>query len=137
MAALLDVSFLVAAADVSDMNHDAARSWLRRVDDPLLVGAMSLAEADLVLQQAMGQQATLALLDSIGRGQLRVVSPTTDDLARAGELLQERAEHRPRLTDAVLVATAERLGVSRIATFDRRPIAVLRGPAHRGTALEP
>ncbi len=137
MAALLDVSFLVAAADVSDMNHQAARAWLRRVDDPLLVGTMSLAEADIVLQQAMGQRATLALLDSIARGQIRVVPPTEDDLARAGELLRERAEHRPRLTDAVLVATAERLDVSRIATFDRRPIAVLRGSGSRGAALEP
>lgn len=137
MAALLDVSFLVAAADASDMNHDAARAWLRRVDEPLLVGAMSLAEADLVLQAAIGPRATLALLDSVARGQVRVVAPSDADLARAGELLGERAEHRPRLSDAVLVATADRLRVSRIATFDRRPLAVLRGPGQRGAALEP
>jgi uncharacterized protein len=137
MAALLDVSFLVAAADASDMNHEAARAWLRRVDEPLLVGAMSLAEADLVLQQAIGQRATLALLDSVARGQVRVVSPTGADLARAAELLAEHAEHRPRLSDAVLVATADRLGVSRIATFDRRPLAVLRGRGERAAALEP
>jgi uncharacterized protein len=137
MAALLDVSFLVAAADASDMNHEAARAWLRRVDEPLLVGTMSLGEADLVLQHAIGQRATLALLDSVARGQVRVVSPTEDDLARAAELLVERAEHRPRLSDAVLIETADRLSVSRIATFDRRPLALLRGPGHRGAALEP
>ena len=43
----------------------------------------------------------------------------------AASLLEAAREHRPRLADAVLVAIAERLGVRRIATFDRRPIARL------------
>jgi predicted nucleic acid-binding protein len=65
------------------------------------------------------------------------VAPTDADLARAGELLTEAAEHRPRLADAVLVATAERLDVRRIATFDRRPIAVFRPRHVRAFDLEP
>ena len=137
MAAILDVSFVVAAADTSDINHEAARAWLRRVEDPLIIGALTLGEADLVLQSALGQRATLALLESIARGQIRVVAPTDADLARAGDLLREHAEHRPRLVDAVLLATAERLGATRIATFDRRPIAVLRSTGRRTIALEP
>lgn len=137
MAAILDVSFLVAAVDVSDINHAAARAWLRRVDEPLLVCALTLGEADLVLQGALGQLPTLALLESLGRAQLRLVAPADADLARAADLLREHPEHRPRLADALLVAAAERLGVSRIATFDRRPIAVLRAAGGRGVALEP
>ncbi len=137
MAAILDVSFLVAAADVSDINHEAARAWLRRVDEPLLVCALTLGEADLVLQGALGQAPTLALLESLRHAQLRVVAPGDADLARAADLLVEHAEHRPRLADALLVAAAERLGVSRIATFDRRPVAVLRSAGRRTIVLEP
>lgn len=62
-------------------------------------------------------------------GTLRLVLPTDGDLARAAELMTEAAEHRPRLVDALLAATAERLGVRRVATVDRRPIAVIR-PRH-------
>ena len=136
MAALLDASLIVAAADASDINHAAAVAWLGRVDEPLLVGALTLVEADHVLQRGLGLRATLALLDSIATGAVRVVPPTDADLARAGRLLEAAAEHRPRLADAALVATAERLGVRRVGTFERRPLAVLQ-PEGRVLDLEP
>lgn len=126
MAALLDASLIVAAADASDINHEAAVAWLGRVHEPLLVGALTLVEADHVLQRGLGLRATLALLDSVAAGGLRVVAPTDVDLARAAELLQASADQRPRLADATLVATAERLGVRRVGSFERRPLAILQ-----------
>jgi uncharacterized protein len=137
VAILLDASAILAAADQADLNHAAAMAWFRRVDEPLLLGALTLAELDVLLQRELGPEATMALLRSITGGGIRLVAPTDADLARAAEHLTAAAEHRPRLADAVLVAVAERLGVRRIATFDRRPIAVFR-PAHvRGFDLEP
>ncbi len=137
MAILLDSSIVVAAADTADLNHPAALAWFGRADEPLLIGALTLAEIDIVLQRDLGQAAALAVVDTIVGGGLRLVGPTADDLVRAAELLRETAEHRPRLADAVLVATAERLGVRRIATFDRRPIAILRPRHLRTFDLEP
>ncbi len=140
MAVLLDVSAILAAADLSDINHDAARAWFAGADEPLLVGALTLAEADHVLQRELGAEATLALLASFAAGAVRLVAPTDGDLVRAGALLQRHGEHRPRLSDALLIAAAERLGVRRIATFDRRPLAVMipRGPrGERQVELEP
>ncbi len=137
MAILLDASVIVAAADEADLNHAAAVAWFARADEPLLLGSLTLAELDLLLQRELGLAATLALLQTITAGAIRLVAPTDADLRRAGEHLEAAAEHRPRLADATLVATAERLGVRRIATFDRRPIAVFR-PAHvRTFDLEP
>ena len=140
MAILVDVSAILAAADTADLNHAAARSWFARVDEPLLIGALTLAEADHVLQRELGLPATLALLAAIASGGVRVVAPTDDDLQGAAALLAAAAEHRPRLSDALLVVTAGRLGVRRVATFDRRPLAVLlpRGPrGERLVDLEP
>lgn len=137
MAILLDASAVLAAADRADLNHGAAIEWFGRADEPLLLGAMTLAELDLLLQRELGAGATQAVLQSIADGGLRLVPPTDVDLARAGELLGEVAEHGPRLVDAVLVATAERLDVRRIATFDRRPIAVFRPRHVRAFDLEP
>lgn len=136
MAVFLDASFIMAAADTSDLNHAAAVRWLARNEEPLLVGALSLADADAVLQRGLGPDGTLALLAAISDGAVRVASPTQDDLDRAAALMREAAAHRPRLVDATLVATMDRLGVGRIATFERRPLAVLR-PADRPLTLEP
>ena len=137
MAVLLDASIVLAAADRADLNHDAAVAWFARVDEPLLIGALTLGDLDHLLQRELGPAASLALLSTIVNGSIRLVSPTDHDLARASELMRETTEYRPRLTDAVLVATAERLGVRRIATFDRRPIAVFRPRHVRALDLEP
>jgi predicted nucleic acid-binding protein len=125
MAVLLDASVILAAADTADLNHAAARAWFVRTDEPLLIGALTLAEADHVLQRELGLAASLALLASVASGAVRVVAPTEADLEGAAALMQEVAEHRPRLADALLVVAARRLGVRRVATFDRRPLAVL------------
>jgi predicted nucleic acid-binding protein len=135
MAVLLDVSVILAAADTADLNHAAARAWFERVDEPLLIGALTLAEADHVLRRELGPAASLALLAAVTSGALRVVAPTDADLDRAAVLMTEAVEHRPHLSDALLVTAAARLGVRRVATFDRRPIAVLAPRGPRGERL--
>ena len=137
MAILLDASIVLAAADRADLNHAAALAWFGRADEPLLLGALTLAELDVLLQRELGVAASLALVRSFIGGAIRLVAPTQADLVRAVELLDAVAEHRPRLADALLVAAAERLGIHRIATFDRRPIAVLRPRHIRAFDLEP
>jgi predicted nucleic acid-binding protein len=137
VAILVDTSAVLAAADRADLNHEAAVTWFRRADEPLLVGALTLGELDLLLQRELGPAASLSVVEAITSGIIRLVCPTPEDLRRAADLLREAAEHRPRLADAVLVALAERLGVRRIATFDRRPIAVFRPRHVRALDLEP
>jgi len=137
VAVLLDASMVLAAADRADLNHGAAVAWFARVDEPLLLGALSLADLDHVLQRELGMSASVALVSTIVNGSIRLVAPTDVDLARAAELMTQAAEDRPRLVDAVLVATAERLAVRRVATFDRRPIAVFRPRHVRSLDLEP
>ena len=137
MAVLLDSSAVLAAADQSDLNHKAAVAWFGQVNEPLMIGALTLGELALLLQRELGLGATFALLKSIGSGAVKVVAPTTADLIRATELMRETTEYRPRLTDAVLVATAERLGVTRVAVFDRPPLAIFRPRHVRALELEP
>ncbi len=137
MAILLDPSAVVAAADVADLNHRAAVAWFAAADEPLLLGALGLAELDLLLQRELGVTATEAVIQALVADAIRLVAPGTDDLARAAELMREAAEHRPRLADALLVATAERLGIRRVAAFDRRPLAVFRPRHVRALDFEP
>jgi hypothetical protein len=83
-------------------------AWFGRVDEPVLLGALALAELDVLLQRELGADASRALVASTVSGAIRVVAPTQEDLARAQELMFEAAEHRPRLADALLVATGAR-----------------------------
>ena len=137
MAILLDPSAVLAAADAADLNHRAAVAWFEHVDEPLLLGALGLAELDLLLQRELGVDATRAVIESLVAGSIRLVPPTQEDLTRAAELMAEAAEHRPRLADALLVASAERLGIRRVASFDRRPLAVFRPRHLRSLDFEP
>jgi uncharacterized protein len=137
MAVLLDSSAVLAAADQSDLNHRAAVAWFGRVNEPLMICALTLAELDILLQRELGPRATFALLQSIGTGAVKVVAPTMADFARAEQLMRETTEYRPRLADAILVATAERLGITRVAVFDRRPIAIFRPRHVRALEMEP
>lgn len=137
MAIFLDSSAVLAAADRADLNHAAALAWFERADEPLLLGALTLGELDVLLQRELGSAASLAVVRSITGGAIRLVTPTEADLTRAAALIDAAPEHHPRLADALMVAAAERLGVHRIATFDRRPIAVFRPRHVRAFDLEP
>jgi predicted nucleic acid-binding protein len=137
VAILLDPSSIVAAADTADLNHRAAVTWFALADEPLLLGALGLAELDLLLQRELGAGATEAVLQALVSDAIRLVTPTREDLSRAMVLMRDAAEHRPRLADALLIATAERLGVRRVAAFDRRPLAVFRPRHVRSLEFEP
>lgn len=137
MAILIDTSAVVAAADVDDLNHRAVVAWLERVDEPLLTTTLTLAEVDHVLARALGPAASRAFVRTLIDGGIRLVTPNETDLARALELIDEAAGLDPRLPEAVLVAIAERAAVRRIATFDRRPIAIYRPRHVRAFHFEP
>ena len=124
MAILLDASAILAAADTADLNHAAARAWFAAVDEPLLVGALTLAEADHVLQRELGPAASLALVAACTSGAVRVVAPTDGDLERAAALLRVAA----RASAAALGRPARR---GRRAAR-RPPGRDLRPPAARG-----
>jgi predicted nucleic acid-binding protein len=137
MAILVDPSAIVAAADTADLHHRAAVAWFAAADEPLLLGALGLGELDLLLQRELGAGATEAVLQALVADAIRLVPPTREDLSRAMVLMRDAAEHRPRLADALLVATAERLGVRRVAAFDRRPLAVFQPRHVRALEFEP
>jgi predicted nucleic acid-binding protein len=137
VAILLDASIVLAAADQADLNHGAAMAWFDRADEPLLLAALTLADLDTLLQRELGSDAAMAVVAAVTGGAIRLVQPIDADLIRASELMSATAEHRPRLVDALMVAAAERLEIHRIATFDRRPIAVFRPRHVRAFDLEP
>ena len=60
---------------------------------------------------------------------VRLAELVPDDLRRVAELVERYADLGLGATDASVVAIAERLGVERVATFDRRHFPVVV-PSH-------
>jgi len=99
---------------------------LRRETGSLVVPSLVLAEAGYLVAKALGPSAEAALLRAAARGEFRLEPPTSADLERMAELVEQYADLPLGTVDASVVATAERLGQAEIATLDRRHFTVVR-----------
>jgi len=122
---VVDTGPLLATADRSDAHHRQCRELLETDAGPLVTTALVIAEACYLLDRQLGPPAEAALLASIVDGTLRVQDLGGGDWARVHELVETYADLRLGGTDASLVALAEHLGATRIATLNRRHFSVV------------
>ena len=94
-----------------------------------MVPTLVLAEAGYLISRALGQQAEARFLRSAARGDVDLEAPSRADLERMAELVETYADLRLGTVDASVVALAERLGATTLATLDRRHFRVVR-PKH-------
>ena len=126
---LLDTNVLVAAARTADTNHHSAAQLLESLDEPRLVPPTVVAEVCYLLGEWGGPDAEVRFLRDFRPGGLQLAELTDTDVARMADLAERYADLRLGGTDASVIAIAERLGIQRIATFDRRHFTVVR-PVH-------
>jgi uncharacterized protein len=131
MTLLPDTGPLVAAIDRSDKHHDRCASLLESATGPLLVPTTVIVEVCWLLEERPDIEA--AFLASIAAGEFEHVTITTPDQARMAELVPAHADLPPGAVDASVIAVAERLSLTDVATLDRRHFTVVR-PKHT-TAL--
>jgi len=99
----------------------------------LLVPATVVAEVGYLLNREVGARVESLFLTALADGDFTPVDLTGEDYRRAAELVTTYADLPLGTTDATVVALAERLGVTEVATLDRRHFTVVR-PRH-ATAL--
>lgn len=126
---IVDTGPLVAAADRTDRHHTACAELLETATGPLVTTAMVVAETVYLLTRELGGHAESAFYDAIIGGTLTVEPLTGQDWLRIRELVERYADLPLGGTDASLIAIAERLGATRIATLDRTHFGIVR-PAH-------
>ena len=88
-----------------------------------------LAEASYFVAKQLGTVAEASFLRELSRASLELHPLEGDDLSRMAELIETYADLRLGTVDASVIATAERLGATTIATLDRRHFTVVR-PNH-------
>lgn len=128
-ATLVDAGPLYAYVDATDAAHAACIELLESEPGPLVVPALVLSEAGYLIEDRLGAYALVRFVEDVAAGTFVVDAPQPADWLRVAELVARYRDSGLGLTDATVVATAERLGVTRIATLDRRHFGMVR-PAH-------
>jgi uncharacterized protein len=127
MPLLVDAGVLYALADRHDAWHVRVRNYLRLHPDTLLAPVTILPEVTYLLRERIGAQAEHAFVQSVANGEIAVEGIGRRDFARAAELMS--AYDWLGFVDATVIAAAERLKMSSVATTDRRHFGAVR-PAH-------
>ena len=90
---------------------------------------MAIAEAAHFIRRRINPQAELRFVAEFVAGNLISEPVHASDWLRIAELVDQYRDLRLGTVDASIVAAAERLGVTTIATLDRRHFSVVR-PRH-------
>ncbi len=129
---IVDTNVLVALTDRNDNDHQRCASWFDAVRETLLIPSLVIAEACYLIDRQFGPKQEALFLDAVGSGpryDFQLVELIDRDVRRMAELVQQYADLRFGGTDASVVAIAERLGITRIATMNYRHFTVVR-PVH-------
>ena len=129
---LVDTEPLVVVLDADDHHHLEWTNLLEQVSGPLVVPMTVIVKVCQISERVRGPVAEAAFLRSITAGELVVEQLSSADLVRAAELVDVYADLGLGLVDASVVAIAERLNITTIATLDRRDFHVVR-PRHVDT----
>ena len=127
-----DTGPLVAAADRDEEHNRACTDLftsLHLAGRAILVPAPVVAEVGYLLGRAGGPKVEAYFLRSIVQQTILIVDLQIEDYERMTELVEVYADFPLGTTDAAVIAVAERLNVTEIATLDHRHFRAVR-PRH-------
>ena len=126
MSVLLDTGIVYAYYDRSDRWHTRARRVVEGEQRGLILPAPVIPEVDHLLGERLGPASRLTFYAGLVEGYYLVVDLPREAYGRVVELNRRFEELNLGFVDASVIALAEALGLTRIATTDRRhfePIA--------------
>jgi hypothetical protein len=134
---LVDAGPLYAYIDADDAHHEACVDLLATHEGPLAVPVLVVAEVAHLVGTRLGPEPEVRLIGDLASRAFVSVPVEDDDWLRIAELVSRYRELPLGTVDASIVAAAERLGVTTIATLDRRHFGVVRPVHARGFELVP
>jgi len=126
---LVDTGIFIAAGDRNEPNHQSCGDLLRSRDD-LAIVAPVVAETAWLIEDWLGPRVEASFLRLVTSARFDLVDLVPDDYERCLELIETYEDLGLGFVDASIIAVAERLGQSTLATLNHRDFAVVR-PAHR------
>lgn len=129
MAVLLDTSAIIALTNANDPHHPAVRMALAALRETFIVPLPVLPEVDYLVKRHVGGEGALSVMRTLVTGSIVIDHLTHADLERATELMHDYADMYIGFVDSSIIALAERLNSTRIASLDRRHFTIVR-PRH-------
>ena len=120
MSVLLDSGIVYAYYDRNDRWHARARTLVEQEQRGLILPAPVVPEIDHLLGHRLGPKSRLAFYAGIVVGSYLVVDLPKYGYARVADLNRRFDDLQLGFVDAAIVALAESIGLSRVATTDRR-----------------
>jgi predicted nucleic acid-binding protein len=120
VALLLDTGIVYAYYDRSDRWHGVATQLLSTESGGLLLPGPVVPEIDHLLGARLGAEARHVFYRGLIEASFLVVDLAQERIARVAEIDRQFADLGLGFVDSAIVAVAESLGVSRVATTDRR-----------------
>ncbi|MGO9899499.1 MAG: type II toxin-antitoxin system VapC family toxin [Solirubrobacteraceae bacterium] len=126
---MVDAGPLYAYVDADDAHHRSSLELLETHPGPLIIPTLVLTEVTYLLGTRLGWEPEVRFLGDLATGGfvLEPVSPA--DLLRIAELVAKYHDLPLGTVDASVVAAAERLQITDVATLDRRHFTVVL-PVH-------
>jgi predicted nucleic acid-binding protein len=126
---ILDTNVLFASLDRRDQHHDVCRELILNADEARVVPAPVLVELDYFIRTRLTEIVHVAFLRDITEGAYYVEDLRHEDYLRVREICAKYSDHDIGLVDASIVAIAERLNETKVATIDHRHFGLIR-PRH-------
>lgn len=126
---LVDTGPLVAYVNRKDPDHEACATLFASRTDDLLVTPYVLTEACYLIGKYVGAEAEINLLEAAAAGDLVQTHVLVADLGRMVELARQYRSFPLGIADASVIAIAERLALTEVATLDHRHFRAIK-PRH-------
>ncbi len=132
---LLDTGVVVALVNAADPDHGRCREVWSQLRAQVVTVEGVLVEATHLLRRARGGPA--AAINLVLASGARLIAPTESRLLRATALMQTYCDVPMDLVDALLVVSAEELGITEILSLDGRGFRAYRATGRRGFTMLP
>jgi predicted nucleic acid-binding protein len=129
MTAVIDAGILYALVDRADSAHASAVAAIEAERETIVVPQATMPEICYLIGSRLGGAQEAAFVRYLADSDWRLEPLTDQDMARVAALLAEHASAGLGFVHAAVVATAERMGATRIYTLSRRHYDLIR-PTH-------
>lgn len=129
MSIIADSSFIYALYNEQDSHHQRAMDFATQYVGGTVIPDVILPEVGYLFMRDLGYTGVRRFLENFQRVNARLEPLDMSDLPRIHAIAVEYADAEFDVVDCCLMAIAERLEITQVATFDRRDFSIYR-PRH-------
>ena len=120
---------MYAYVDADDRHHAESLDLLLHHPGPLIVPVLVITEVAYLIGTRLGVDAEVRFLGDLAAGEFAIEAVMAGDWLRIAVLVSQYRDLPLGTVDGSVVAAAERLRITKIATLDRRHFSIVR-PTH-------